>query len=103
MQRDRGRTLPVTLNSVLPGPARSEGVEQFVEDLAKGQGADAAKFEAEFFRTARPTPLLKRFAMPQEVAAMVVYACSPWPSVTKGGGAPRGRRRGAVDHLRGNP
>jgi hypothetical protein len=33
----------VTVNSVLPGPTRSEGVEQFVEDLAKGQGTDAAK------------------------------------------------------------
>ena len=67
----------VTVNSVLPGPTRSEGVEKFVEDLAKGQGADAAKVEAEFFRTARPSSLLKRFATPEEVAAMVVYVCSP--------------------------
>ena len=28
----------VTVNSVLPGPTRSEGVENCVEDLAKGQG-----------------------------------------------------------------
>src|SRR5437899_4465761 len=54
----------VTVNSVLPGPTRSEGVERFVEDLAKGQGADAARVEAEFFRTARPTSLLRRFATP---------------------------------------
>ncbi len=32
----------VTVNSVLPGPAGSEGVEQFVQDLAKGQGTGAA-------------------------------------------------------------
>ncbi len=74
----------VTVNSVLPGPTRSEGVERFVEDLAKGQGTDAARVEAEFFRTARPSSLLRRFATPEEVAAMVVYVCSPQASATNG-------------------
>jgi len=74
----------VTVNSVLPGPTRSEGVGQFLEDLAKGQGTDTAKVEAEFFRTARPSSLLKRFAAPEEVAAMVVYVCSPRASATNG-------------------
>ena len=74
----------VTVNSVLPGPTRSEGVQQFVQDLAKGQGTDAANVEREFFRTARPTSLLKRFATPEEVAALVVYVCSPRASATNG-------------------
>ena len=74
----------VTVNSVLPGPTRSEGVGQFVRDLAKGRGTDAATVEAEFFRTARPTSLLKRFAAPEEVAAMVVYVCSAGASATNG-------------------
>lgn len=74
----------VTVNSVLPGPTRSEGVQQFVQDLAKGQGTDAANVEKEFFRTARPTSLLKRFATSDEVAAMVVYVCSPRASATNG-------------------
>jgi NAD(P)-dependent dehydrogenase (short-subunit alcohol dehydrogenase family) len=74
----------VTVNSVLPGPTRSEGVEQFLEDLAKAQGTDVGKVEAEFFRTARPSSLLKRFATPEEVAAMVVYVCSPRASATNG-------------------
>jgi NAD(P)-dependent dehydrogenase (short-subunit alcohol dehydrogenase family) len=74
----------VTVNSVLPGPTRSEGVEQFVEDLAKGQGTNKARVEADFFRTARPSSLLKRFATPEEVAAMVVYVCSPRASATNG-------------------
>jgi NAD(P)-dependent dehydrogenase (short-subunit alcohol dehydrogenase family) len=74
----------VTVNSVLPGPTRSEGVEQFVQDLAKGQGTDPATVEKEFFHTARPTSLLKRFATPEEVAAMVVYVCSPRSSATNG-------------------
>jgi NAD(P)-dependent dehydrogenase (short-subunit alcohol dehydrogenase family) len=74
----------VTVNSVLPGPTRSEGVERFVPDMAKGQGTDAARVEAEFFRTARPSSLLRRFATPEEVAAMVVYVCSPRASATNG-------------------
>jgi NAD(P)-dependent dehydrogenase (short-subunit alcohol dehydrogenase family) len=74
----------VTVNSVLPGPTRSEGVEQFVADLAKGQGTDAARVEAEFFRTARPSSLLRRFAAPEEVASLVVYVCSPRASATNG-------------------
>src|SRR5205807_2420097 len=74
----------VTVNSMLPGPTRSEGVEQFVEDLARGQAADAATVEKEFFRTARPSSLLKRFASSEEVAAMVVYVCSPRASATNG-------------------
>jgi NAD(P)-dependent dehydrogenase (short-subunit alcohol dehydrogenase family) len=74
----------VTVNSVLPGPTRSEGVERFVQDMAKGQGTDEARVEAEFFRTVRPSSLLKRFATPEEVAAMVVYVCSPRASATNG-------------------
>jgi NAD(P)-dependent dehydrogenase (short-subunit alcohol dehydrogenase family) len=74
----------VTVNSVLPGPTRSEGVEQFLEDLAKGKGTDTAHIEAEFFRTGRPSSLLKRFATPEEVASMVVYVCSPRASATNG-------------------
>ena len=74
----------VTVNSVLPGPTRSEGVDQFVEGLAKTQKTDAATVEKEFFRSVRPSSLLKRFATPEEVAAMVVYVCSPRASATNG-------------------
>ena len=74
----------VTVNSVLPGPTRSEGVEQFVEDLAKTQDMDTVSVEKEFFRSVRPSSLLKRFATPEEVAAMVVYVCSPRASATNG-------------------
>ena len=74
----------VTVNSVLPGPTRSEGVEKFVQDMAKGQGGDERAVEKEFFRSVRPSSLLKRFATPEEVAAMVVYVCSPRASATNG-------------------
>jgi NAD(P)-dependent dehydrogenase (short-subunit alcohol dehydrogenase family) len=65
---------------ILPGPTRSEGVDPFLRDLAKTPGTDTAAVEADFFRNTRPTSLLRRFATPEEVAAMVVYACSPLAS-----------------------
>jgi NAD(P)-dependent dehydrogenase (short-subunit alcohol dehydrogenase family) len=74
----------VTVNSVLPGPTRSEGVEQFVKDMARTRSTTEANIETEFFRTVRPTSLLKRFATADEVAAMVVYVCSPLASATNG-------------------
>src|SRR5271170_1759243 len=74
----------VTVNSVLPGPTRSEGVEQFVEDMARTQKTDAASVEREFFKSVRPSSLLKRFATPEEVAAMVTYVASPLSSATNG-------------------
>ena len=74
----------VTVNSVLPGPTESEGVGTFVADLAKQQGIGRSEFEAEFFKSARPTSLLKRFATVEEVANMIVYVCSPLASATNG-------------------
>ncbi len=74
----------VTVNSVLPGPTRSEGVEQFLKDRAKSQSKNVADVEKEFFHSVRPTSLLSRFATPYEVAAMIVYVCSPLASATNG-------------------
>jgi NAD(P)-dependent dehydrogenase (short-subunit alcohol dehydrogenase family) len=74
----------VTVNSVLPGPTSSEGVSAFVGQMAKQQGISDAEMERQFFETARPTSLIKRFAAPEEVANMVVYVCSPAASATSG-------------------
>ncbi len=74
----------VTVNSVLAGPTRSEGVEGFVAGLAQSQGKTSAEVEQEFFEHTRPSSLLQRFAEPQEVAAMVAYVCSPRASATNG-------------------
>jgi NAD(P)-dependent dehydrogenase (short-subunit alcohol dehydrogenase family) len=74
----------VTVNSVLPGPTESEGVATFVSDLARQQGVDRSAVEKEFFETARPSSLIKRFATVEEVANMIVYVCSPLASATNG-------------------
>lgn len=72
----------VTVNAVLPGPTRSEGVDEFVKQISGGK--PFADFEKEFFATMRPSNLLKRFASPEEVANLVVYVCSPLSSATTG-------------------
>ena len=74
----------VTVNSVLPGPTASEGVGGFVAQLAASSGQSAAQVEKEFFRQARPTSLLRRFAEPAEVAALITYVCSARASATTG-------------------
>src|SRR5207249_730135 len=43
----------VTVNSVLAGPTRSEGVEKFLADMAKSKHTPPATVEKEFFTTAR--------------------------------------------------
>ena len=72
----------VTVNSVLPGPTRSDGVDEFVKQLSGGK--PFAEFEKEFFEKVRPTSLLKRFATTEEVANLVTYVCSPLSSATNG-------------------
>jgi NAD(P)-dependent dehydrogenase (short-subunit alcohol dehydrogenase family) len=74
----------ITVNSVLPGPTRSRGVGDFVASMAEKAGKSAQAVESEFFKTARPTSLLKRFATPEEVAAMVTYVASPLSAATNG-------------------
>jgi NAD(P)-dependent dehydrogenase (short-subunit alcohol dehydrogenase family) len=74
----------VTVNSVLAGPTASEGVVTFVAALAKEQGTTPAEFEKEFFLKVRATSLLKRFIEPEEVAALVVFVCSPEASAING-------------------
>ncbi|MEH2123969.1 SDR family NAD(P)-dependent oxidoreductase [Nostoc sp.] len=74
----------VTVNSVLPGPTRSEGVEEFITNLAQERGISPDRVEAEFFENVRPSSLIKRFASNEEVAAIVVYLSSPVASATNG-------------------
>jgi len=78
------RSTGVTVNAVLPGPTASEGVTDFVNKLAADAKQTSAEFEKDFFRSARPTSLLQRFASVDEVASMVGYLCSPLASATNG-------------------
>ncbi|HUO30204.1 MAG TPA: SDR family oxidoreductase, partial [Bryobacteraceae bacterium] len=74
----------VTVNSILAGPTRSEGVERFVEDVAKTKQISTAEVEKEFFRSVRPSSIIQRFATAEEVAALTVFVASPLSSAING-------------------
>ncbi|WP_022822467.1 SDR family NAD(P)-dependent oxidoreductase [Hymenobacter norwichensis] len=73
----------VTVNSVLPGPTASEGVDEFIQKMS-AEGKSKQEAEKEFFQNARPSSLLQRFATTDEVANMVAYLASPLASATNG-------------------
>jgi NAD(P)-dependent dehydrogenase (short-subunit alcohol dehydrogenase family) len=74
----------VTVNSVLPGPTRSDGVEGFLQAMAAQNNTTADEMAASFVKQHRPSSLLQRFASVEEIANMVVYAASPQASATNG-------------------
>jgi NAD(P)-dependent dehydrogenase (short-subunit alcohol dehydrogenase family) len=74
----------VTVNSVLAGPTASEGAGVFVESMAKQQGVTKAEIEKQFFSTARPSSLLKRFETTEEVAAVVAFIASAQATAING-------------------
>jgi NAD(P)-dependent dehydrogenase (short-subunit alcohol dehydrogenase family) len=78
------RGTAVTVNSVLPGPTMSEGVETFVKGLANQNGQSVEEAATVFVRQFRPTSLLQRFATVEEIANMVVYISSKEASATNG-------------------
>jgi NAD(P)-dependent dehydrogenase (short-subunit alcohol dehydrogenase family) len=78
------RGTAVTVNSVLPGPTMSEGVETFVRDLAKKNGQSVEAAASNFVKQHRATSIIERFASVEEIANMVVYVSSTQSSATNG-------------------
>ncbi|WP_018898111.1 SDR family oxidoreductase [Rhizobium sp. 2MFCol3.1] len=74
----------VTVNSVLPGPTRSEGIETFLRSQASDPSAPIKQIESEFFATARSASILQRMVEAEEVANLVAYLASPRSSATNG-------------------
>lgn len=74
----------VTVNAVLPGPTRSEILGNWMKSTAEEQGITQEEAEQNFLKTMRPTTLINRFTTTEEVANMVVYACSEQSSGTTG-------------------
>ena len=74
----------VTVNTILPGPTRTEGGVRMMADLAAERGVTPAEMEALFLAENRPSNLLGRFADAEEVANLSVYAASPQASATTG-------------------
>ena len=74
----------VTVNTVLPGPTRTENTERMRRERATAAGMTVPELERDFFVTFRPSSLLKRFTSAEEVANLVVYVCGEGSSATSG-------------------
>lgn len=74
----------VTVNALLPGPTRTENTERLRAERARAAGITVPQLEDEFFKTFRPTSILKRFTSAEEVANLAVYLCGEGSSATTG-------------------
>jgi NAD(P)-dependent dehydrogenase (short-subunit alcohol dehydrogenase family) len=64
----------VTVNAVLPGPTRTEGVDAMFR--AVGQDAADPKAQRAFLDNSRPTSIIKRLERPEEIAEVVAFLVS---------------------------
>ncbi|SHF71138.1 NAD(P)-dependent dehydrogenase, short-chain alcohol dehydrogenase family [Modicisalibacter ilicicola DSM 19980] len=74
----------VTVNAILPGPTRSEGVLNMIKEAAEKEGVSQEEMEKRFVLENRPTSIIQRLATTEEVANMSVYAASEQASATTG-------------------
>lgn len=62
----------VRVNSVLPGPTWTAGVEAYFDGLAAQKGESLDDIVDNYFKVDEPTSLIQRFVKPEEVARMIV-------------------------------
>ncbi len=74
----------VTSNSIIVGPTLTEGVQDFVKDIAQKRNLSIEQVKEQFFQDMRPASLLKRFIEPKEIANLIVYIASEASSATNG-------------------
>lgn len=72
----------VTVNAILPGSTKTEGVDKFIQDVFPGLSLKEA--ETRFMRENRPTSLIERLITPKEIADFVTYVSSPLASAING-------------------
>ncbi|WP_029584540.1 SDR family NAD(P)-dependent oxidoreductase [Bradyrhizobium sp. URHD0069] len=78
------RGTAVTVNSVMPGPTMTDGVETFVAELGRQNGQSPAEAASLFIKQHRAGSIIQRFASVEEIANMVVYVSSKEASATNG-------------------
>lgn len=73
----------ITVNSVLAGSTRSEGIEDFLATVVPEADSDEDR-ERFYFERERPTSIIQRLIDPSEIANTVAYLASPLASATTG-------------------
>ncbi len=81
---EQTRGTGVTVNSVLPGPTRSEGIVDFMRSVVSNGDAPQEQVEAQFFNELRPLSLIRRLIEAEEIGNMVAFLASPLAAVTNG-------------------
>jgi NAD(P)-dependent dehydrogenase (short-subunit alcohol dehydrogenase family) len=66
----------VTVNTVVPGPMRTESVKRIFENLAHEAGKTVLEVEQDYLVRAHPEWSRNRFIEPAELAPIVAYVCS---------------------------
>ncbi|MCV0426653.1 MAG: SDR family oxidoreductase [Roseibium sp.] len=66
----------VRVNSVLPGPTWTEGVQNYFEGLAVQKGEPIDEIVSNYFQNDEPTSLIQRFVEPDEVARMITFVAA---------------------------
>jgi NAD(P)-dependent dehydrogenase (short-subunit alcohol dehydrogenase family) len=75
----------VTVNTVMPGPTWTEGVETFIGDLAAQRGLSVPEMQKVFFAEGDwSSSLIARFLDPMEPAAVVAFLASDAASGVNG-------------------
>ncbi|UWU30220.1 SDR family oxidoreductase [Rhizobium sp. WSM1274] len=74
----------VTVNSVLPGPTLSEGVEAMLAEERAKTGKPIEEVAADFVKKHRAGSIIQRAASVEEIANLVTYLASPLASATTG-------------------
>ncbi|PTX99891.1 3-oxoacyl-ACP reductase [Verrucomicrobia bacterium LW23] len=72
----------VTVNSVLPGPTRTDNVIKFMNSIYPG--LSEAEVGRKFIEQNRPTSLIQRLINPKEIGDAVTFVCSPLASAMNG-------------------
>lgn len=72
----------VTVNTVLPGSTKTEGVMEFIKDVFPGASPEEA--EKRFMQENRPTSLIERLIEPSEIGDFVAFVASSRASAING-------------------
>lgn len=74
----------VTVNTILPGPTRSEAIVEFLEKMSTAENPTPEQAEKEFFEKHRSSSLLQRLIESEEIGSLVAFIASPLSAATNG-------------------